>query len=76
MKVCHFLGGDTFGSRSRSQVDKVASPLGRDNPFSEIEMKENSKIPLDSRDRVTDVDQLGIFWDGLCHLRTWSRNWR
>lgn len=68
-----FLRGDAFGGRSRSRVDEVASPLGRDNLFSGIEMKENNKIPLDSRDRVTDVDQLGMaFWDGLCHLRTWS----
>lgn len=72
-----FLKGDAFGSRSRSRVDEVASPLGRDTLFSEIEIKENNKIPLDSRDRVTDVDQLGMaFWDGLCHLRTWSCNWR
>lgn len=55
-----FLEGDTFRSRSRSRADGVVSPLGRDNLFSEIEMKENNKIPLDSRDQVTDADQLGI----------------
>jgi hypothetical protein len=55
-----FLRGDAFGSRFRSRADEVVSPLGRDNLFSEIEMKENNKIPLASRDRVTDVDQVGI----------------
>lgn len=40
-----FLKKDAFGSRSRSRVYEVVSPLGRDSLFSEIEMKENNKIP-------------------------------